>query len=102
MKPLIAIALLACLALPGCGPNIIHGTVVERQYKPAYTIKGETRYYVIGNQAWPMTFPDVHKPARWWIVVEGDNKDRRVEVDTNSDYNGYRIGDEWRQPGPDE
>ncbi len=92
------------LSLAGCGPNITSGKVVKLETKPAWTEPAHTTRVYVPNHHGVGHFITTYHPAKrhpesYFIVVNGHDHgswgDRRIRVGSN--FNGYKVGDLWKE-----
>lgn len=92
-----------CLLFVGCGPNITSGKVIQLKTVPAHIKPGYTTTMLIpaGKSfiLMPQVYPEQHIPEKYYIVVQGHDHGKWgiIEIETNSSFKGYKVGDLWKE-----
>lgn len=103
MKKLIVIIMLMACLLFGCAKQITEGTIVDRNFKKAYTEVTQVPQYGANGQVTHYTTQTTHHPDKWTIVIEGQrSKDGKIVKETykvsEKEYNKLEKGDYWEAP----
>lgn len=87
MKRFVALAVVAVLALTGCGPQIESGTVLDHRYDEAYTT------FVYAGRG---ILVPVRHSEDWNLLIEDEDDGTWVEV-SEAEYESYEVGDFWER-----